>query len=147
MQAILAVLNVLFPGSTQAGGFAAALVGRNQGGIIPGSGPDRDSVLLHGTPGEFVQRRKAVQFYGVGAMQAINDMLIPPDVLARYSSGRAPRVGTRLNTGGVVGASNGEGGGGAAAAVLVVNDRTATDILQGMKGPLLRFLSENRNKF
>lgn len=33
----------------------------NKGGFVPGSGPDRDSVIAGLTPGEFVLRRKAVE--------------------------------------------------------------------------------------
>jgi phage-related protein len=36
-------------------------IGRNKGGIVPGSGPDRDSVPLMATPGEFVSTRKATK--------------------------------------------------------------------------------------
>ncbi len=45
----------------QAVGVFGKLFSRNQGGIIPGSGPDRDSVLLHATPGEFVTKRSSTQ--------------------------------------------------------------------------------------
>ncbi|ACU35580.1 hypothetical protein [Actinosynnema mirum] len=33
--------------------------GRNKGGWVPGSGPDRDSVWIHATPGEYVVNRRA----------------------------------------------------------------------------------------
>lgn len=64
LQTILAALSFINP----AFGVAAAGVGtvgriafRNEGGWIPGDGPDRDSVLLAATPGEFVTRRRSAQ--------------------------------------------------------------------------------------
>jgi hypothetical protein len=46
--------------------------GYNSGGIIPGTGPDRDSVLAFLTPGEFVVKRKAVDMYGEEFLKALN---------------------------------------------------------------------------
>ncbi len=51
---------------------AAGAVARNTGGVIPGRGPDRDTVPASLTRGEFVHRRSAVDAVGVGGMYAIN---------------------------------------------------------------------------
>lgn len=51
---------------------------RNTGGLIPGSGPDRDSVPAWLTTGEYVQRRKSVQTWGTDAMDALNAGHAPP---------------------------------------------------------------------
>jgi TP901 family phage tail tape measure protein len=45
---------------------------KNKGGYIPGSGPDRDSVLVHGTPREFVIRRKAADTLSPAFLHALN---------------------------------------------------------------------------
>lgn len=60
-------------------------VGRNNGGIIPGGGPNRDSVMAALTPGEFVVNREATRA-NIGTLRAIN-------------SGRGRRA---YNTGGFV---------------------------------------------
>ena len=64
VQAILGALSFINP----AFGVAAAGVGaigrfanKNEGGWIPGGGPDRDSVPAMLTPGEFVTRRRSAQ--------------------------------------------------------------------------------------
>jgi TP901 family phage tail tape measure protein len=49
------------------------IANRNQGGIIPGGGPDRDSVLAALTPGEYVLRRKAVQKIGKDNLDRANE--------------------------------------------------------------------------
>lgn len=47
--------------------------GFNKGGLVPGRGPDRDTVLAALTRGEFIMRRRAVDDIGVGTLQALND--------------------------------------------------------------------------
>jgi hypothetical protein len=56
-------------GSASGGG---GVLARNRGGIIPGGGPDRDSVLTHLTPGEYVFSRKAVDTIGAGKVDALH---------------------------------------------------------------------------
>ena len=46
----------------------------NQGGIISGSGPNKDTVPVMLSPGEFVMSRGAVQKYGVDTMESMNAM-------------------------------------------------------------------------
>jgi len=44
----------------------------NQGGSVPGSGPNTDTVPAMLTPGEFVMSRGAVQKYGVDTLESMN---------------------------------------------------------------------------
>ena len=46
----------------------------NSGGIIPGSGPNKDTIPAMLTPGEFVMSRGAVQQYGVDTLSSMNSM-------------------------------------------------------------------------
>lgn len=54
-----------------AGGFAG-------GGRVPGAG-NRDTVRAWLTPGEFVNRKSSVSYYGSGLFRALNSRLIPRD--------------------------------------------------------------------
>lgn len=49
-----------------------AVKGHNNGGYIPGRGPNRDTVPASLTKGEFVMQRSAVDKYGVNTMQRMN---------------------------------------------------------------------------
>jgi TP901 family phage tail tape measure protein len=44
----------------------------NSGGLVPGRGPNKDSIYAHLTPGEFVIQRPAVDALGVSYLNAIN---------------------------------------------------------------------------
>lgn len=81
--------------------------GFSSGGFVPGGGPDRDSVFAKLTTGEFVQRRRAVQFYGVDVMRALNAMAVPRDVLRAYAKPVGAHFASRgfFNAGGQVGTS------------------------------------------
>ena len=46
----------------------------NSGGLIPGSGPNKDTVPAMLTPGEFVMSRGAVQNYGTDTLESMNAM-------------------------------------------------------------------------
>ena len=46
----------------------------NKGGMVPGSGPDKDTVPAMLTPGEFVMSRGAVQKYGSDTLAGMNAM-------------------------------------------------------------------------
>ena len=50
------------------------MLGFNLGGLIPGSGPDKDTVPAMLTPGEFVMSRGAVQKYGSDTLEGMNAM-------------------------------------------------------------------------
>ena len=53
---------------------SADMLGFNLGGLIPGSGPDKDTVPAMLTPGEFVMSRGAVQKYGSDTLAGMNAM-------------------------------------------------------------------------
>jgi TP901 family phage tail tape measure protein len=53
-------------------GLALAKYGYNNGGLVPGYGPNKDSLLAKLTPGEFVIRRNAVENFGVDNLSSIN---------------------------------------------------------------------------
>lgn len=72
-------------------GAAGRLFNRNSGGIIPGRGPNTDTVPAMLTRGEYVIQRDAVDKYGIGFFDKIN--------AKKYN--RGGRVG--YNTGGGVG--------------------------------------------
>ena len=46
----------------------------NKGGVVPGSGPNKDTVPAMLTPGEFVMSRGAVQAYGTDTLESMNAM-------------------------------------------------------------------------
>ena len=46
----------------------------NSGGIVPGSGPNKDTVPAMLSPGEFVMSRGAVDKYGANTMESMNAM-------------------------------------------------------------------------
>lgn len=74
---------------------------KNNGGHIPGGGPNKDSLLGALTPGEFVLKRKAVQENGVGALNALNNGTIKLNtgMIGRNKGGVIPGY----NTGGLIG--------------------------------------------
>ena len=50
------------------------MLGFNLGGLIPGSGPNKDTVPAMLTPGEFFMSRGAVQKYGSDTLAGMNAM-------------------------------------------------------------------------
>lgn len=65
--------------------------GRATGGVIPGNSPHKraDDVLIRATSGEYMQQVDAVDYYGVGIMEALNEQLIPREALLAGLQGRA----------------------------------------------------------
>jgi TP901 family phage tail tape measure protein len=59
-------------GAAAAAAAFAFLMAFNKGGLVPGGGPDRDSIPAVLTPGEFVMRRETVQKVGSNALASIN---------------------------------------------------------------------------
>jgi hypothetical protein len=94
---------VATPGFTFAGG---GLIGRAQGGAIPGfrpgggllqgpGTPTSDSILMWGSTGEFMMRAAAVDKYGVKFMEAVNAGRLPVGQAApRAGLPAAPVAGT-----------------------------------------------------
>ncbi|MER5608334.1 hypothetical protein AB0F93_00060 [Micromonospora tulbaghiae] len=59
-----------------------------EGGPIEGpGGPTSDDVLMWGSNGEWVHQAKAVDYYGPGFMEAINERRIPKEWLPGYATG------------------------------------------------------------
>lgn len=59
------------PGSGQA---PAKVMNARSGGVVPGSGPNKDTIPAMLTPGEFVMSRGAVQQYGTDTLASMNAM-------------------------------------------------------------------------
>ena len=59
-------------GGTTGAPISADMLGFNKGGIVPGGGPNRDTVPAMLSPGEFVMSRGAVQRYGTSTLEAMN---------------------------------------------------------------------------
>jgi TP901 family phage tail tape measure protein len=77
-------------------GLAGKLFNRNSGGIIPGRGPNADTVPAMLTRGEYVIQRDAVDKYGVGFFDRVN--------AKKYNSGG--RVGYNTGSPGGVGSED-----------------------------------------
>ena len=130
---------------------AASLFGFNQGGQVgndqegagfagggavrgPGSGTS-DSIVARLSNGEFVQRAKAVAYYGPGFMNALNKMAIPRHVLsglAGFADGGMVRamgdLVPRFASGGLVGDLGPAGGGSKGNLTLVLDGQTFNGI-------------------
>jgi len=79
----------------------------NKGGIVPGSGPNKDTVPAMLTPGEFVMSRGAVQAYGADTLASMNAMGGGTNMpTVAYNGGGVVRG---YNGGGVVRGYNGGG--------------------------------------
>ncbi len=75
----------------------------NTGGYVPGGGPDRDSVLTHLTPGEFVLNRRAARNIPDSVLAALNDPNRPLSRLRVGTTGGDPSdLLQGLNDGGYV---------------------------------------------
>ena len=59
------------PGSGQA---PAKVMNARSGGVVPGSGPNKDTIPAMLTPGEFVMSRGAVEQYGTDTLASMNAM-------------------------------------------------------------------------
>jgi hypothetical protein len=78
------------------------------GGLIPGIGSG-DTVPAMLTPGEFVNRRASVDYYGRGIFSALNNRMLPRDLFSRMGFAAGGLVGDRLHfaDGGIVGTTSG----------------------------------------
>jgi lambda family phage tail tape measure protein len=101
-------------GSGSGGGigkFFSKILKFASGGSVPGSGTS-DTVPAMLTPGEYVIRREAVRRFGIGLLDAINGLRLPPGIargrLAFASGGLVPQVGGVVNNVSVI--VNAEGG-------------------------------------
>jgi hypothetical protein len=104
----------------------------NEGGKIMGYSPTdtADNIPINATAGEYVQPVKSVKHYGIHAMEAIRQRLVPPDVFAPFvHAGSNIPIGTRLAYGGAVAASNSN-----AASYSVNVPITTIDTMDGLVG-------------
>lgn len=126
------------PVGFNSGGLVAGFA---SGGRVPGPRVNRDIVNARLTPNEFVQPVAAVDYYGVGAMEAIRRRLIPRAALKGYTMSSVPNVGGGYNTGGSVrdAASGGS--------TLVANEQTLERLLAGGKRAFLRHLGDNASEY
>jgi TP901 family phage tail tape measure protein len=111
-------------------GFAA-------GGPVPGPNVDRDVVPAMLTPGEFVQPRGVVDYYGTQVMEALRRRLIPRGALTQF--GRTVRPipqGGALQAGGQASPA----GAGPVPAYMVADDDTMDRMLNGGEGAFFEFL-------
>lgn len=126
-------------------GILSGLAGKAEGGYLPGPRGDesKDNMLIRAQSGEFVQRRRAVDYYGVGVMEALNKRLIPRGLLAAFATGGsslAGRVG--FAEGGVVAgrATGGRSGQG----FFVIGEREWDALLRGNGAVQLKWMERNR---
>lgn len=133
------------------GGFAAQSVGigLNNGGMVPGSGPDRDSVPAHLTPGEYVIPRKRVQQYGAGVMNALRAGSIPVSALRQFSSAKGTIKTNNLQSGGQatdtsIGTT--QSGEGLVLPIMQANDNNAETILNGGETAFMRWFMRNNTQ-
>lgn len=109
----------VFGGSSGGTGASADIpppIPQATGGPVPGSGSG-DHVHILAEPGEFMQRRAAVQYYGLDVMRALNSMRIPSSLfnglrgyaLGGLIDGVLPNRG-RMQAGGMVSVASPQGG-------------------------------------
>lgn len=66
-------------------------IGFNKGGVIPGGGPDRDSVMTPMTPGEGVINRKGTRKLGSRVIAAINSGMVDFNAVRSAVLGNLPK--------------------------------------------------------
>jgi len=125
------------------------LIGRSAGGPIPGRGPDRDTVIIGATPGEFVLRRASSDYYGRAILNALNSRSIPRNILTSFGKegGREINDTGGFQRGGEVTPERPRQAGTSVLPVLVADSEAMDNLLKGGKNELLDFLRENRDQF
>lgn len=101
-----------FGGAAIAGTIAATLAiatiigllsgGFNEGGMIPGSPSSTDNRIAMVATGEYVARSSAVQYYGAGTFEALNQMRVPKGFLSNMNVPVSARPSYGYATGGLV---------------------------------------------
>ena len=178
-------LNQLFSGE-DAEGFSDVthlFVGRRKGGRIPGRASAslvhythgqgmatggqavppkgisrKDNVPIWAQKGEYMMRLSAVQKYGIGIMESINQGLVDPGALSAMAGSRRLSRNTRRKVGYAAGgsvaagaskaaaaapAASTGGGGGLGAALLIANETTAERLLAGGSKAVLDYIDEH----
>jgi len=179
----LAIAKALLGFGVPAASLPGVSTGRRRGGRIPGRGSQaslahytnpqgfdtggqakppkgisrKDTTPIWAQPGEYMMRLSAVQKYGIGVMEALNQGLVDPGALIsmagprRLSRNSRRKVG--FQSGGQIAAqaesaagTTGTTGGGApglGAALLVANETTAERLLAGGQKAVLDFIDEH----
>lgn len=114
------------------------------GGLVPGGGPDRDSVPAMLTPREWVIRRTSADYYGNRIMSALNAAAIPRELLNRFGTVGSTRPKVALNTGGPVGAGASKV---QVVPVLVAGEAQMETLLAGGGNRLIDYLRSHRDEF
>lgn len=127
-----------------AGALGGSPIGFASGGYVSGAGTGTsDSIPARLSNGEFVQRARAVQHYGKGFMDDLNNLRIPRH--RRYADGGLVTASGARPSGGVGGGSSG----GSSVDVTVVNaqnERQVLDVLASRAGSkvILNTFMENK---
>jgi TP901 family phage tail tape measure protein len=118
---------------------------RASGGVIPGIRTHADTVNARLTPGEFVLREKATDYYeraGNGILTALNNMRIPLEVLRPFSKGIGPLNTSRFfQTGGSVASSAKQS---ITPAYIVANNQTLDRLLAGGRSAMLGWMESEK---
>lgn len=141
-------------GTVQVAKIMAETLGYKTGGKIPGSGSG-DIVPIRAEPGEFMNNKNSVNYYGLDIFEALNQKLIPREIfegIARNSfrpEKNIPKVA--FQTGGYVQRSSGNqgnsnGGGGILQVINVDDPRKINRALNTSAGhqAMLNFMSDNK---
>jgi len=126
------------------GGGEVPAMGFDSGGSVPGPDVNRDIVPAKLTPGEFVHKKKAVDYYGSGIMNALNNMLIPKGLLSAFSGGRLADINHSglFQTGGEVGSTNSQQ---INPAYIVADEQSMDRLLAGGGSAMKNWLENNRS--
>lgn len=114
MQMIQATLGIF--GLALSGGGLPSIIAKADGGLIPGTPSATDNRLAMVATGEYVVNSAAVQHYGHGLLDAINNMALPQGALGNHGS-----VGPAVHSPGF--ATGGRVGSGAGLQVAFLNSR------------------------
>lgn len=145
-RAITAFLTSAFTPGVSFGQAFSSGAGFIGGGLVPGPNVNADIVPARLAPREFVMTREAVSHYGAGFFRALNQMLVPTDMLKGMRSGVRRISGDHFQRGGeVVPASSAAGAGGPAPAFIVANDNAVAQLLDGGRNAFIRFIEDNRD--
>lgn len=121
--------------------------GGGPAGFVPGPRVSRDIVPAVLMPGEFVQRRAAVDYYGTGIMDALNRLLIPRSLFDGFGSSGNSRITRSFQGGGEAVAAATAALGSTVTppiAVMTNNEAEADRLYAGNPDSLFRFVKRNR---
>lgn len=125
-----------------------------EGGLIPGYSPNKksDNILINATAREFMQPVDAVDYYGVGAMEAIRKKMVPRDILRSFATPAMASVPRRsYATGGSVGGTPSTANEGQGFELKIFNFQDRQELLAAMAGEdagevILNHISNNKER-